>query len=475
MERNSRTAPRCAGDHMRTPTRCVTRRARACRRLGSPRRPRRAAPRSARCSSRRRAGGARRWPPRWRSSAATAVGWGRCCRRGVTSGPRRCATRSRRTSRWDRQRRRRPRRAAAGRRGATASAPWRCGPRRRTSASARGSSRSATRRRTGSRRLRGTSAREVRPLVVDDQTLDELLERAYATEDDGRGGRTRFRTSREEPAQELPDDHRRRAAARRVGRRLRCALGARWTASTTRWPSSRASRSSTPTTRATRTALAVAVPPAWVRVRRCGAGGGAARTALALRGVRGPAGRAGGRDRRRLAAAARLLRRSPRRTRRPPRARARVDVEDLLATWAAPGRGTTSCDTRALSRALGWEPPRHADAAAPRDTVWVCVPTYDEAANVERAAAGRSSRRARRPGSTARVLVIDDGSPDGTGAIAEALRATEPRLHVLHRRSKDGHRARPTSPASRARSTTAPTSSWRWTATSPTTRRSCRR
>ncbi len=37
------------------------------------------------------------------------------------------------------------------------------------------------------------------------------------------------------------------------------------------------------------------------------------------------------------------------------------------------------------------------------------------------------------------VLVIDDGSPDGTGAHRRrAQRAGEPRLHVLHRRSKDG-------------------------------------
>jgi dolichol-phosphate mannosyltransferase len=36
------------------------------------------------------------------------------------------------------------------------------------------------------------------------------------------------------------------------------------------------------------------------------------------------------------------------------------------------------------------------------------------------------------------VLVIDDGSPDGTGEIADQLAATRPWLHVLHRSAKEG-------------------------------------
>ena len=60
-------------------------------------------------------------------------------------------------------------------------------------------------------------AREVRPLVVDDQTLDDLLERAYATEDDGRGGARLPERLAEEAPQDLPSDHRRRAAGQRVG------------------------------------------------------------------------------------------------------------------------------------------------------------------------------------------------------------------------------------------------------------------
>ena len=36
------------------------------------------------------------------------------------------------------------------------------------------------------------------------------------------------------------------------------------------------------------------------------------------------------------------------------------------------------------------------------------------------------------------VLVIDDNSPDGTGALADELAARQPRLHVLHRSRKEG-------------------------------------
>jgi dolichol-phosphate mannosyltransferase len=36
------------------------------------------------------------------------------------------------------------------------------------------------------------------------------------------------------------------------------------------------------------------------------------------------------------------------------------------------------------------------------------------------------------------VLVVDDSSPDGTGKIADTLATDNPRLHVLHRRTKNG-------------------------------------
>ncbi len=36
------------------------------------------------------------------------------------------------------------------------------------------------------------------------------------------------------------------------------------------------------------------------------------------------------------------------------------------------------------------------------------------------------------------ILVVDDGSPDGTGALADSLAANEPRVQVLHREGKLG-------------------------------------
>src|SRR5690606_24071860 len=36
------------------------------------------------------------------------------------------------------------------------------------------------------------------------------------------------------------------------------------------------------------------------------------------------------------------------------------------------------------------------------------------------------------------ILVVDDGSPDGTGALADELSAADRAIHVLHRTTKEG-------------------------------------
>ncbi len=61
----------------------------------------------------------------------------------------------------------------------------------------------------------------------------------------------------------------------------------------------------------------------------------------------------------------------------------------------------------------------------------ICLPTYNEAENLERMI------HALEPVG-ARVLVIDDGSPDGTGAIADRLAAELDWMDVLHRERKEG-------------------------------------
>ncbi|RDV45779.1 dolichol-phosphate mannosyltransferase [Leifsonia sp. ku-ls] len=63
----------------------------------------------------------------------------------------------------------------------------------------------------------------------------------------------------------------------------------------------------------------------------------------------------------------------------------------------------------------------------------VIIPTYNERENV-----GAIVGRVRASVPEAEILVVDDGSPDGTGELADALAATDPNVHVMHRAGKDG-------------------------------------
>ena len=65
---------------------------------------------------------------------------------------------------------------------------------------------------------------------------------------------------------------------------------------------------------------------------------------------------------------------------------------------------------------------------------WLVLPTYNEAANVE---AFVVAAQAKLPES-ARILIVDDGSPDGTGEIADRLAAADERILVEHRPRKEG-------------------------------------
>jgi dolichol-phosphate mannosyltransferase len=67
----------------------------------------------------------------------------------------------------------------------------------------------------------------------------------------------------------------------------------------------------------------------------------------------------------------------------------------------------------------------------------VCVPTYNERENVERMIDALARVR-ELEGATGEVLVIDDSSPDGTGAIVTGLATSRPWLHALHRPAKEG-------------------------------------
>ena len=69
---------------------------------------------------------------------------------------------------------------------------------------------------------------------------------------------------------------------------------------------------------------------------------------------------------------------------------------------------------------------------------WLVLPTFNEAENLERivVAAGAALRGACPDGF--RILVVDDGSPDGTGAIADRLAQEQPEVQVLHRTVREG-------------------------------------
>jgi dolichol-phosphate mannosyltransferase len=65
---------------------------------------------------------------------------------------------------------------------------------------------------------------------------------------------------------------------------------------------------------------------------------------------------------------------------------------------------------------------------------WLVLPTYNEAENIEPFVA---AVRDKLPGA-ARVLIVDDNSPDGTGRIADRLATEHGNVEVLHRPRKEG-------------------------------------
>ena len=65
---------------------------------------------------------------------------------------------------------------------------------------------------------------------------------------------------------------------------------------------------------------------------------------------------------------------------------------------------------------------------------WLVLPTYNEAENVEPLV--RAARAQLRAGD--HILIVDDNSPDGTGAIADGLATELDGVEVLHRAVKQG-------------------------------------
>ncbi|QQQ79740.1 polyprenol monophosphomannose synthase [Saccharothrix sp. 6-C] len=65
--------------------------------------------------------------------------------------------------------------------------------------------------------------------------------------------------------------------------------------------------------------------------------------------------------------------------------------------------------------------------------VLVVIPTYNERDNI-----GKIVRRLHTALPHVHALVVDDGSPDGTGQLADEMAADDDRVHVLHRTEKAG-------------------------------------
>jgi dolichol-phosphate mannosyltransferase len=69
---------------------------------------------------------------------------------------------------------------------------------------------------------------------------------------------------------------------------------------------------------------------------------------------------------------------------------------------------------------------------------WLILPTYDEAENIEAIVAAAGDVLATASDGEYKILIVDDGSPDGTGEIADRLSGEREHVEVLHRTEKNG-------------------------------------
>ncbi len=112
-----------------------------------------------------------------------------------------------------------------------------------------------------------------------------------------------------------------------------------------------------------------------------------------------------------------------------PLVRSGIDSDRIVVLNGQEERAARAAAER--GRELGDGPAPTRPHKAPWRTL-VVVPTYNEKDNLEPIV------RAIWRYLDCDVLIVDDGSPDGTGAIADRLAAADPRLHVLHRKGKQG-------------------------------------
>ena len=70
--------------------------------------------------------------------------------------------------------------------------------------------------------------------------------------------------------------------------------------------------------------------------------------------------------------------------------------------------------------------------------IWLVIPTYNEAENVGPLVQAVAAEMAEIAPGEHRILIVDDNSPDGTGALADALAAQLDPVEVMHRDAKSG-------------------------------------
>lgn len=85
-------------------------------------------------------------------------------------------------------------------------------------------------------------------------------------------------------------------------------------------------------------------------------------------------------------------------------------------------------------RGANRQPEAHAQPARPPiERVLALIPTYNERENLPTIV-----RRIRESVPDADLLILEDNSPDGTGAVADELATADGHVHVLHRAGKEG-------------------------------------
>jgi dolichol-phosphate mannosyltransferase len=69
---------------------------------------------------------------------------------------------------------------------------------------------------------------------------------------------------------------------------------------------------------------------------------------------------------------------------------------------------------------------------------WLILPTYNEAENIEAIVTASGEVLGDATEGAFKILIVDDGSPDGTGDIADRLARERDQVEVLHRTEKNG-------------------------------------